>query len=601
MNRIFISTAIALVLTASASANTYGPSDLRHIHAEYAANEARWANTYDGQTFDGVLPVNKVEKEIIGGGYYVTFMEDPTDWMPGVYCNKMPTSQFLLGLNSGSSVHIHGVIDGHSFGSVNLRNCSLSMAPTPEERAKAEADAAKAEADSAQAKAEADAQAKAEADAKAQADADIKAKVEADRARIETEAKAKIEAEKAQIEADAKAKVRAKIEADLRAQAVADATAKAEAEAKADIEAASKAKDQAAATAKANEDARLEAEAFARQEDQVRKDKEAADAKVRADARAKEQAIADQAEIARQAREADEKARAAEAQAAADKAAEEARIAAQEQAAHEANLKKVADAREAAVINKKARKAAWMATNVKAESYQLAMGCNELPEAKMRPLWMGDSVDPHIEMDTWACQLLDERGIPKRLVNGQWHYDGHADDNGPVAPAPMAPESSNDPTPAQLAPSVDLDKRVNPTPQQRVVVDENPPAFTAEVPPAVAPTPAMAVSKPLAPSTDTFVANCSKGKKEIALTINEVTNDASVAVNDGTVVYGTHKQAADENGAPIAGHFIYESNTATVWYIAPHVNPTHHSAVKAQGKWMPMECSGFRPTIVAVR
>jgi hypothetical protein len=191
---------------------------------------------------------------------------------------------------------------------------------------------------------------------------------------------AKVEAEEAQIVADAKAKVRAQIEADLRAKAVADATAKAEAEAKADIEAASKAKDDAAAAAKAKEDARLEAVAVARQQDQVRKDKEAADAKVRADARAKEQAIADQAEVARQAREADEKARAAEAQAAADKAAEEARIAAQEQAAHEANLKKVANAGDAAIVNKKAEKAAWMATAVKAESYQLAMSCNMLTD-----------------------------------------------------------------------------------------------------------------------------------------------------------------------------------------------------------------------------
>ena len=81
------------------------------------------------------------------------------------------------------------------------------------------------------------------------------------------------------------------------------------------------------------------------------------------------------------------------------------------------------------------------------------------------------------------------------------------------------------------------------------------------------------------------------------MTINPKTDEASVAVNDGTVVAGTHKQATDENGVIVGGHYIYESNTPTVWYVAPHANSQLHSAVKLQGKWFLLQCGGFQPMV----
>jgi flagellar biosynthesis GTPase FlhF len=279
MKRFLTATALALALCApiAAHAADYGVGDLRRMHSEYDANEARWANTFTGRTFEGVMPLGKVKQEVFGGGYYATFFEDPTDWMPGVYCDKMPTSQFLIQRNKGELIEISGVIDRHAFGAVHLTNCALSLAPTP-----AEIEAAKARRAEAEARAQHDAaEAEAKAKAKAAAEAEAQAKAEADRPRVEAEAKAKIEAEQAQIEADAKAKVRAQIEADLRAKAVAEAQAKADADAAPDIEAATHAKDEAVAKAKAAEDTRLAAEAKARLADNIRDAKAKADAVVR--------------------------------------------------------------------------------------------------------------------------------------------------------------------------------------------------------------------------------------------------------------------------------------------------------------------------------
>jgi hypothetical protein len=250
------------------------------MHSEYDANEARWANTFTGRTFEGVMPLGQVDQEVFGGGYYATFFEDPTDWMPGVYCDKLPTSQFLIQRNKGELIQIRGVIDRHAFGAVHLTNCALSLAPTP-----AEIEAAKARRAEAEARAQHDA-AEAKAKAKAAAEAEAQAKAEADRPRIEAEAKAKVEAERAQIEAAAKAKVREKIEADLRAAAEAEAKTKADSEAARDIAAASEAKDKAAVKAKAAEDARLAAEAKARLDDKIRDAKEKADLVARMNLRA---------------------------------------------------------------------------------------------------------------------------------------------------------------------------------------------------------------------------------------------------------------------------------------------------------------------------
>jgi hypothetical protein len=388
VNRILAATALALAICAPVTAHAadYGVGDLRRMHSEYAANEARWANTFTGRTFEGVMPVKDVDAELIGGGYYLTFLEDPSDWMAGVYCDKLPTSQFLMQLNKGDLIQIRGMIDHHSFGAVHLSNCSLSRAPTPAEIEAAQKQHAEAEA---------------EAIAKAKAKADANAKAEIARPQIEQEARDKIEAERAQIEADAKAKVRAQIEADLRAKAELDAKGKAEADAKDEIEAAERAKDAAAAKFKTAEEARLEAEAVAQNEDNVRAAKMAQEASARADK-----------------------------EAAATKTTEDARLEAEAKARHDDNVrdaKAKADAAARAEVGNAIKRKAQFQT---LDPSNLASSCNRLNDDMMmrkRQLDSGVPLDSAIPKDLIAddklsCEVLEERGVPKKMVNGYWHY-----------------------------------------------------------------------------------------------------------------------------------------------------------------------------------
>jgi hypothetical protein len=108
-----------------------------------------------------------------------------------------------------------------------------------------------------------------------------------------------------------------------------------------------------------------------------------------------------------------------------------------------------------------------------------------------------------------------------------------------------------------------------------------------EVKVIVTPTPAA--------DTHAYVAQCSFGRKSIALSISTDANNnsASISVNDGTIVYGSHEQLAHNQG-----HMISETNTATQWYVAPQ-NSGRQSSVKLEGKWRPMQCSGFQYTVIA--
>ena len=108
----------------------------------------------------------------------------------------------------------------------------------------------------------------------------------------------------------------------------------------------------------------------------------------------------------------------------------------------------------------------------------------------------------------------------------------------------------------------------------------------------------VGVSSPVLAFTDndTYVAQCSFGNKNIALSISADANNtsAAVSVSDGTVVYGRHQQVA--NGQ---GHLIYENNTATEWYVAPQYSTRYQSSVRLNGKWYPMNCGGFQYTVIA--
>jgi hypothetical protein len=90
-----------------------------------------------------------------------------------------------------------------------------------------------------------------------------------------------------------------------------------------------------------------------------------------------------------------------------------------------------------------------------------------------------------------------------------------------------------------------------------------------------------------------YVAQCSFGTKNIALSISDDANNpnATISVNDGIVVFGTSLNVGDGNG-----HLISENDTPTKWYISPARK--HGSYVRLNGKPYPLQCGGFQHTII---
>jgi hypothetical protein len=111
-----------------ATPKVFGKDDLPFIHSEYKANEARWFKEFKGRFFEATLTIAHVTEALVGGGFNVSFMENPNDYFPGVDCAEVPSSDFLLSKNAGDSVHVRGTIVDHSFGSVTLHDCQLSDA-----------------------------------------------------------------------------------------------------------------------------------------------------------------------------------------------------------------------------------------------------------------------------------------------------------------------------------------------------------------------------------------------------------------------------------------------------------------------------------------
>ena len=114
-----------------------------------------------------------------------------------------------------------------------------------------------------------------------------------------------------------------------------------------------------------------------------------------------------------------------------------------------------------------------------------------------------------------------------------------------------------------------------------------------------APTPeaAPAPAPNYAPAATMFTANCVYRRKDILVALSAADDSASINVSvDNRWVgdaKGHHRQAIDRNGMGV-GHFVYENSTPTIWYVAPSGDPHYRSAVKLNGKWRPLQCTGFQ-------
>jgi hypothetical protein len=129
---------LASTLVAShAAAADLGTADLPRIHAEYKANQARWAREFLDKTFAATMTLDSVSNVFGNDSFMVTFLESPSDWLPGVACNEAAASDFLISKNKGDSIFVRGVVKDHSLGSLDLRDCEFFVS----EQAASEADA----------------------------------------------------------------------------------------------------------------------------------------------------------------------------------------------------------------------------------------------------------------------------------------------------------------------------------------------------------------------------------------------------------------------------------------------------------------------------
>ena len=135
--KTFLLLASALLTSTAAQAADLGVADLPRIHAEYKANQARWAREFLDKTFAATMTLGNVSNVFGNDKFMVTFMEDPSDWMPGVACEETMPSDFLISKNKGDSIFVRGVVKDHSFGSLDLRDCEFFDS----EKAAADADA----------------------------------------------------------------------------------------------------------------------------------------------------------------------------------------------------------------------------------------------------------------------------------------------------------------------------------------------------------------------------------------------------------------------------------------------------------------------------
>jgi hypothetical protein len=122
--------------SAVATAADLSVADLPRIHSEYDANQARWANEYMGKTFEAIMELHAIGSVISNERFTVSFKEKSDDWWPGVACDEIASTPFLLAKNSGDMIRVQGIVDGHAFGTLKLRNCVFTspeavVAPAP--------------------------------------------------------------------------------------------------------------------------------------------------------------------------------------------------------------------------------------------------------------------------------------------------------------------------------------------------------------------------------------------------------------------------------------------------------------------------------------
>ena len=115
----------ALLISTAALSADLGDGDLPRVHAEYKANQARWAREFLDKTFAASMTLEGVSNVFGNDKFLVSFLENPSDSWPGVQCRDVPPSDFLISKNKGDGIFVRGVVKDHSFGTLDLRDCEF--------------------------------------------------------------------------------------------------------------------------------------------------------------------------------------------------------------------------------------------------------------------------------------------------------------------------------------------------------------------------------------------------------------------------------------------------------------------------------------------
>jgi len=119
----------------AAQAADLGIADLPRIHAEYKANQARWAREFLGKTFAATMTLGSVSNVFGNDSFMVMFLENPSDWLPGVACSEARASDFLISKNKlMARRRINQASNRFSQPAHRSASCLFSQ-PTPTEQA----------------------------------------------------------------------------------------------------------------------------------------------------------------------------------------------------------------------------------------------------------------------------------------------------------------------------------------------------------------------------------------------------------------------------------------------------------------------------------
>jgi tRNA_anti-like len=105
-----------------------GEQDIANMHTSYDDNQARFRRDYIGRQFSANLPIHQVSESGTSSAVLVISLGTGTP-AGDVTCTVSGDDNIRAAteLHKGQLVHVAGIIDDHSSGSIDLRECQISQ------------------------------------------------------------------------------------------------------------------------------------------------------------------------------------------------------------------------------------------------------------------------------------------------------------------------------------------------------------------------------------------------------------------------------------------------------------------------------------------